>query len=171
MEYTTNYHLPQWVESDRIMMEDFNDAMSGIDGGINEAKEAADAAQDTADAAQTAAATAQSAASAAQTTANAAYSPSNKPYVTGSYVGTGSSVTITLGFKPSFLIISGMISSTLYADVEDWANFFALCNGTVLSKRVVFTATGFTAKAQGPGADYYPDLTDEGRTYCYIEYR
>ena len=171
MNYTTNYHLPQWVETDRIMMEDFNDAMSGIDGGINEAKEAAEAAQDTADAAQTAAATAQTTAAAAQTTANAAYSPSNKPYVTGSYVGTGSSVTITLGFKPSFLIISGMISSTLYADVEDWANFFALCNGTVLSKRVTFTATGFTAKAQGPGADYYPDLTDEGRTYCYIAFR
>ena len=34
MNYTTNYHLPQWVETDRIMMEDFNDAMSDIDQGI-----------------------------------------------------------------------------------------------------------------------------------------
>ena len=34
MNYTTNYHLPQWVESDRIMMEDFNAAMAGIDQGI-----------------------------------------------------------------------------------------------------------------------------------------
>ena len=34
MNYTTNYHLPQWVETDRIMMEDFNEAMAGIDGGI-----------------------------------------------------------------------------------------------------------------------------------------
>ena len=24
MNYTTNYHLPQWVETDRIQMEDFN---------------------------------------------------------------------------------------------------------------------------------------------------
>ena len=31
MNYTTNYHLPQWVESDRILMEDFNDAMANID--------------------------------------------------------------------------------------------------------------------------------------------
>ena len=31
MNYTTNYHLPQWVESDRIMMEDFNEAMEAID--------------------------------------------------------------------------------------------------------------------------------------------
>ena len=37
MNYTTNYHLPQWVESDRIMMEDFNDAMASIDEGLTEA--------------------------------------------------------------------------------------------------------------------------------------
>ena len=42
MEYTTNYHLPQWVESDRIMMEDFNEAMAAIDGGIKAAQDAAD---------------------------------------------------------------------------------------------------------------------------------
>ena len=34
MNYTTNYHLPQWVESDRILMEDFNEAMANIDEGI-----------------------------------------------------------------------------------------------------------------------------------------
>ena len=38
MNYTTNYHLPPWVETDRILMEDFNEAMSGIDGGIAAAK-------------------------------------------------------------------------------------------------------------------------------------
>ena len=37
MNYTTNYHLPQWVESDRIMMEDFNEAMADIDQGLTEA--------------------------------------------------------------------------------------------------------------------------------------
>ena len=40
MDYTTNYHLPQWVESDRIMMEDFNEAMAAIDEGIKEVDEA-----------------------------------------------------------------------------------------------------------------------------------
>ncbi len=34
MNYTENYHLPQWVKSDRIMMEDFNAAMSSIEGGL-----------------------------------------------------------------------------------------------------------------------------------------
>ena len=34
MNYTTNYHLPQWVETDRIQMEDFNQAMADIDEGL-----------------------------------------------------------------------------------------------------------------------------------------
>ena len=38
MDYTTNYHLPQWVESDRIMMEDFNEAMAAIEKGLSDGK-------------------------------------------------------------------------------------------------------------------------------------
>lgn len=34
MKYTTNYKLPQWVESDRILMTDFNQAMERIDAGL-----------------------------------------------------------------------------------------------------------------------------------------
>ena len=34
MTYTTNYQLPQWVKSDRIMMDDFNDANSKIDTAL-----------------------------------------------------------------------------------------------------------------------------------------
>ena len=37
MNYTTNYHLPQWVESDRIMMEDFNQMCTNIESGLNQA--------------------------------------------------------------------------------------------------------------------------------------
>ena len=36
MNYTENYHLPQWVKSDRIMMEDFNAAMAEIESGLTE---------------------------------------------------------------------------------------------------------------------------------------
>ncbi len=36
MNYTTNYHLPQWAETDRIQMEDFNQAMADIDEGLSE---------------------------------------------------------------------------------------------------------------------------------------
>ena len=31
MNYTENYQLPQWEKSDRIMMEDFNDAFQKVD--------------------------------------------------------------------------------------------------------------------------------------------
>ena len=31
MNYTENYHLPQWVETDRVQMEDFNEAMAKLD--------------------------------------------------------------------------------------------------------------------------------------------
>ena len=34
MNYTTNYHLPQWVETDRILMDDFNDMTSAIDAAL-----------------------------------------------------------------------------------------------------------------------------------------
>ena len=159
MNYTKNYHLPQWVETDRIMMEDFNDAMSDIDQGIKTA-------QDTAD-------TAESKADAAQTTANSvadAYTPDNQPYVAGTYVGTGTDTTVTLGFRPKFVVISGMQPGTQSNSTSDWDRYFALCDGNVLSGRVMFTDTGFVARREISGA-FYPVLHVEGRTYCYIAFR
>ena len=35
MNYTQNYQLPQWEKTDRIMMDDFNDAMSVIEEGLS----------------------------------------------------------------------------------------------------------------------------------------
>ena len=159
MNYTTNYHLPQWAETDRIMMEDFNQMCSDIDEGIKTA-------QDTAD-------TAESKADAAQTTANSvadAYTPDNQPYVAGTYVGTGTDTTVTLGFRPKFVIISGMQPGTQSNSTSDWDRYFALCDGNVLSGRVMFTDTGFVARREISGA-FYPVLHVEGRTYCYIAFR
>ena len=36
MNYTENYQLPQWVETDRVLMEDFNAANSTIDRILGE---------------------------------------------------------------------------------------------------------------------------------------
>ena len=159
MNYTTNYHLPQWVETDRILMEDFNDAMSGIDLGIQGAKAAAETAQTTADTAE----------QKAEALADA-YTPSNQPFVVGTYVGTGEDVTITLGFRPKFVIISGMQPGTQSNSTTAWDRYFALCDGNVLSGRVMFTDTGFVARREISGA-FYPVLHVEGRTYCYIAFR
>ena len=35
MEYTTNYQLPTWVETDRIQMDDFNDMTDKIDTALD----------------------------------------------------------------------------------------------------------------------------------------
>jgi len=85
MTYTDNYHLPQWVDEDRIQRVDFNGAMASIESGItaaaidaSAARTAANNAQSTADKAKTAASNAQSTANSAQTTAkNAKTAASN----------------------------------------------------------------------------------------------
>ena len=158
MEYTTNYHLPQWVESDRIMMGDFNEAMSNLEGGITTAQEAADAAQSAADNAQ----------NTADTIAGNAYSPTNKPYVVGSYIGTGQQMTITLGFRPSFLIINGgVITYSLNSD--ELATWQIATNGNTLPECVTFTDTGFTLlKLEDK---QYPRLVIAERNYDYIAFK
>ena len=42
MNYTTNYHLPQWDETDRVMRTDFNAAMAEIEAGMSENAQAAE---------------------------------------------------------------------------------------------------------------------------------
>ena len=39
MNYTQHYQLPQWVETDRIMMDDFNDMTAKLDSGLAELSE------------------------------------------------------------------------------------------------------------------------------------
>lgn len=41
MNYTENYHLPQWEETDRIMRADFNEAMSNLDSGLTACQDTA----------------------------------------------------------------------------------------------------------------------------------
>ena len=36
MNYTTNYQLPTWVETDRIQMDDFNDMTDKLDAALGE---------------------------------------------------------------------------------------------------------------------------------------
>ena len=159
MNYTTNYHLPQWVESDRILMEDFNDAMSGIDGGIAAAKATADTAKNTADSAE-------SKADAAQATADNAYCPENKPYAIGRYYGKGETAqTITLGFKPSYLIISGQAGGSDDADKN-----IGIFHGQNMGNKVTLSSTGFTVAEQSSSA-LYPLLNSMGRNYGYIAFR
>ena len=143
MNYTTNYHLPQWVESDRILMEDFNEAMSDIDGGIT----------------------------AAQAAADSAYSAANKPYVIGRYTGNGpsNSQTITLGFRPSLLILIGDYKAetpSAYGGLLH--STFGIVTAGHGYDTVALTDTGFTVQKLNQS---YPVFNSGGDDYAYIAFR
>ena len=86
-------------------------------------------------------------------------------------MGTGTDTTVTLGFRPKFVIISGMQPGTQSNSTSDWDRYFALCDGSIMPLRVTFTDTGFTVFARGNSYQNYPDFTDSGRTYCYLAFR
>ena len=157
MNYTTNYHLPQWVETDRIMMGDFNDAMAGIEAGLGSNAQAAAAAQTTAE-------TADSKADAAQATADNAYGPENKPYVLGTYMGTGSRQTIDIGFKPSAILISGNLYDS---DSEEVGRHICFARQNASQWNGNFINTGIDLY----NTNSYPKTNAKGRTYHYIAFR
>ena len=174
MNYTENYHLPQWAKSDRILMEDFNrmcaDIEAGLTGNAEDARAATEAAGNAAAAALEAAGNAADAAAKAQAKADAAYCPDYAPYAAGTYTGTGASLTITTGFQPRFVIVSGIKSPD-----PDFSLAAIAARGT-MSSRVSFTATGFlvhpmTWSGGTLSTPVYPDLSKANTTYSYIAFR
>ena len=72
MDYTTNYQLPVWAETDRILMEDFNDSYEKIENALSGLRDDVDA---------------NTSGLSANTTAHAGFG--NCQLYTLSYVGTG----------------------------------------------------------------------------------
>lgn len=141
MEYTINYHLPQWAESDRIMMGDFNQMCSSIDQGLTTA----------------------------QSSADKAYSPEKKPYAVGSYTGNHGIKTINLGFHPSFLIITGDESSnTSSGHYATLGSSFGIITDNHNYGTVTLTDTGFSVARV---SDNYPRLNESSSQYVYIAFR
>ena len=159
MNYTKNYRLPQWVKSDRIMMDDFNAAMASMESGMTRAEGKADAAAAAANAAKQTADTAKQG-------ADNAYSPGNKPYRAGSYTGTGADMEFNLGFRPSCVIISG-IGTHGGGNAAYVANYFGMTCGETLTSRIRLTDTGFVAIAGSTA----PALAFGGITYDYIAFQ
>ena len=152
MEYTANYHLPQWVESDRIMMEDFNEAMKNLDVEIMGVQTATDTAQQTADA-----------------ISERAYTPDNMPYVVGTYRGNRNTQTIEVGFRPSFLIISGDEgSSSMVGHYQEYGDYVGIMSKDFTYDTVTLTDTGFQIVHND---DSYPKLNQTLQNYIYIAFR
>ena len=153
MNYTENYHLPQWEETDRIMRVDFNDAMANLEEGMTNAQTAADKAQKTADAAAI------------------------LPYAIGTYTGAGVNQEINVGFRPRLVIISGFKDSPAVINIEDFAcfnicvfgNCWVLNTGNYLRTRLHLNLSGFIAIAQHYYA--FPNLTQSERVYDYIAFK
>ncbi|MCI9445756.1 MAG: hypothetical protein HFF69_13845 [Oscillospiraceae bacterium] len=167
MNYTQNHHLPQWIKSDPIRMEDFNDAMASIESGLN----TADTALSKAGAAQSAADSAQSTASIAQSMAAVAHNVAlEKPYLTGRYTGNGGTKAVSTGFQPSFLIITGAEAGT---DLNSYlaAAYVGMTAGNTLATRCKLTSTGFVLQPRSDANGTYPDLNQNGRVYEYIAFK
>ena len=141
--------LHLWEPTDQVLRTEFNENWQKID---------------------TAAAEAQGIAERAQTTADTAYSSGNKPFVVGNYTGTGKDVTISLGFKPSFLIVCGHAATDALNTDEKILYAFTATGGHVITGRIQLTAAGFIACARGSSGSY-PDLSLSGRSYDYIAFR
>ena len=184
MNYTQNHHLPQWVKSDRIMMDDFNQMCRDIESGMtanaqaaasaqstaNTAKPAAGNAQSTADTALSAANAAKSAAATAQSTANTARQEAAVlPYAVGTYTGSYANKTINVGFRPSFVFINGHAEASTLDQLRPFGAYAcATAGGGTVGSCVKFTSTGFTVMEN---TTKIPDLTDNGRVYEYIAFR
>ncbi len=171
MNYTENYHLPQWEETDRIMRVDFNQMCADMEAGLT--KTARDAASATSNAASTAAAAssaamaaaqkAQASADAAMEKAAAAFAFDNLPCVLGSFKSTGEESNVELGFRPSFLIIW----ATGNNEQSSQAQFVVLTTGAGAGRSVTATATGFRVASNGLSSG----LNGSGLVHWYFAFR
>ena len=157
MTYTKTYRLPQWERADPIRMSDFNQLCASIETGIDSAKDAAAALS----------AQLEQKIAAAQAKADAAFGPDQLPYVVGTYDGTSNGRYIILGFKPSFVIISGLMSYTSNAYYYA-ADSFGICGENVGGDVITFTSAGFKVNYV---ADKTPYVCRPVRPYDYIAFR
>ena len=103
---------------------------------------------------------------AAQETAEAAQSAAEqRPYVIGSYTGNGGTQSITLGFQPSFVIITAQPANS-----RDTA-FIAVSGGSEAASTLSFTETGFTVMVTPTSYETYPLTNQNGTFYHYLALR
>lgn len=145
MNYTQNYHLPQWEESDRIMRSDFNQTMTNIENGISEARTKAENAQSTANTAVEILST-------------------HEHYLIGRYAGAIGAQTISIGFRPKALLIERPYFSSAPDKYRNTCCLFL--EGT--SEAVTFCDEGFSVRI---GDEYYPQVNLHHSNYIFIAFR
>ena len=86
----------------------------------------------------------------------------------GSYPENGGTVTVTLGFKPSFLIVSGE-SSTNANSSSSLGMYTVITAGNVQTGSIELTASGFLAHVLAN--NNAPEMSVSNRKYDYIAFR
>ena len=130
--------LHLWEPTDQVLRTEFNQNWTTIDTAVNAAQETAEAAQSAAE---------------------------QRPYVIGSYTGNGGTQSITLGFQPSFVIITAQPANS-----RDTA-FIAISGGSEAASTLSFTETGFTVMVTPTSYETYPLTNQNGTFYHYLALR
>ena len=140
MATNTSEHLGLhlWEPTDQVLRTEFNENWTKIDTAVNAAQETAEAAQSAAE---------------------------QRPYVIGSYTGNGGTQSITLGFQPSFVIITAQPANS-----RDTA-FIAISGGSEAASTLSFTETGFTVMVAPTPYETYPLTNQNGTFYHYLALR
>ena len=140
MATNTSEHLELhlWEPTDQVLRTEFNQNWTKIDTAVNAAQETAEAAQSAAE---------------------------QRPYVIGSYTGNGGTQSITLGFQPSFVIITAQPANS-----RDTA-FIAISGGSEAASTLSFTETGFNVMVTPTPYETYPLTNQNGTFYHYLALR
>ena len=144
MQQTTKYQFKLIEGSDDFSPQPLNDNVEKVEEVLEDMAETVEA---------------------VQSVTTVAYTPTNKPFVVGSYIGTNYDQTITLGFKPSFLIISGLQNPTAIS-VTDHSSHTVITAGHTASGAITLTDVGFTVHP----VDTFPKLTN-GFKFEFIAFR
>ena len=133
-----HFGLHLWEPTDQVLRTEFNQNWTKIDTAVNAAQETAEAAQSAAE---------------------------QRPYVIGSYTGNGGTQSITLGFQPSFVIITAQPANS-----RDTA-FIAISGGSEAASTLSFTETGFNVMVTPTPYETYPLTNQNGTFYHYLALR
>ena len=102
----------------------------------------------------------------AQAKADAAYAPDQPPYVVGAYTGSGSSLTVTLGFRPKFVIATSgdFDTSTICVGMQTGSDHLRITDSGFTVSRITYGGGTLTG-------EYKPHMCTAGTTYNYIAFR
>ena len=133
-----NLGLHLWEPTDQVLRTEFNQNWQKIDTAVAEV----------------------------QSVADAAYCPSNKPFVCGIYTGNGGTQTVSLGFRPSFVVVNG--AAGRYESQSAPLRYLGFFADGRTYENVSVTDTGFTVTRE---AYTYPELNENLKKYAYIAFR